>query len=63
MNPMSQPDRLRGSMQRITGRRYNVKVEMLDDESRRELARFLRDVEDTMGGLKRRARQPWRFRP
>ena len=50
-----------GAMQRLSGRCYRVRLELLPYSSLQELVRFLRDVEYAKDSAVRRARlEPWR---
>jgi hypothetical protein len=52
---------VRGAMERLTGRCYQIDLKRLDTRSLQELVRFLRDVECDRDSAVRRARlQPWR---
>jgi ribosome recycling factor len=52
---------LRNAMLRTTGRDYRVSLDALDDETRRELQRFFRDVAyDKQAAVNNARRQPWR---
>ena len=55
-------DGLRAEIQRATGRRYQVDLDALDQESLRELRRLLRDLEDERRRAVQQARMtPWRL--
>ena len=52
---------VRGAMQRLSGRCYQVKLEKLDHRSLMEMLRCLRDIEHGKDAAVRRARtEPWR---
>ena len=52
---------VQGAMQRLTGRRYQIKLENLDARSLRELLRLVRDASDAKESAVRKARlTPWR---
>jgi c-di-GMP-binding flagellar brake protein YcgR len=56
------PETIRNEMQRLTGRRYQVKFDDLDEQTKRELQRFIRDAANQIQSAKNRARnQPWRL--
>jgi hypothetical protein len=48
-------------IQQVTGRRYAIKLDLLDDESLREVQRLLRDVDHEKHQAVQQARLwPWR---
>lgn len=52
---------LRARVQQVAGHRYAIKLDPLDDESLREVQRFLRDVETEKQLAVQQARLwPWR---
>ncbi len=53
---------LRAEMNRVTGRRYNIQLELLDATSLRDLQRLLRDLDHDKQMATRNARIfPWRW--
>ena len=59
---MTTPETIRNEMQRLTGRLYQVKLDDLDEQTRRELQRFIRDAASEIQSIKNRARNhPWRL--
>ena len=56
-----QARQLHAQIGRMTGRRYDIKLDTLDERSLQELSRLLRDVEfDKMAAVKRAQMQAWR---
>lgn len=43
-------------MQRLTGRRYRINLDGVDEETKREIGRFIRDVTSRVSSIKRSAR-------
>lgn len=56
-------DQIRGAMSRVTGMAYrDFDVSKLDEQSKRELWRFIRDCEQKIQSTERQVRtQPWKF--
>jgi len=44
------------AMQRLTGRRYRINLDGVDEETKREIGRFIRDVTSRVSSIKRSAR-------
>ena len=54
-------DHVRAEMSRLTGKRYAVDLDALDDGSVRELLRFVRDAAYEKSKARRQgSREPWR---
>ena len=58
---MSLATTVSAEISRATGKRYAIKLELLDEPSLREMQRLLRDLEDEKRAFARRAQlHPWK---
>lgn len=61
MNTARLRDQVRAEMSRLTGKRYTLDLDAMDDDSLRELVRFVRDaVHEKTRARQQAIREPWR---